>query len=149
MDPIFGNHVHAFHTIWPPYLIYATISIIKDLQYNLPKMRGGGQSLLELFQKFILFGSRALPLFPCCFPCSIRILTKWPYWSGKVVLVTVLLVSDSDQVTTLPAIKCKLRRALPRSFISPTSSFSWFEAGAWKPGNFKPTFSQVLIHSST
>ena len=123
ITPISGNDVHAFHTIWPPYLIYATISIIKDLQYNLPKMRGGGQSLLELFQKFILFGSRALPLFPCCFPCSIRILTKWPYWSGKVVLVTVLLVSDSDQVTTLPAIKCICGgHFLGRSYLPPQVS---------------------------
>ena len=40
MVPISGNHVHAFHTIWPSYLL-ATISIIKNLQYNFPNMRGG------------------------------------------------------------------------------------------------------------
>ena len=42
--------------------IYATISITKKLQYNFPKMRGGGvQGRLEFFRKFIRFGSLTLP----------------------------------------------------------------------------------------
>ena len=40
MVPISGNHVHAFHIIWPSNLLaYATICH-KKLQYNFPKMRG-------------------------------------------------------------------------------------------------------------
>ena len=47
-------------TIWPmPPCINATIFIIKDLQYNFPKLRGGR---LDFFQKFIRFGSGTLPL---------------------------------------------------------------------------------------
>ena len=42
--------------------IYATISVIKKLQYNCPKMRGGGvEGRLEFFQKIIRLGSRILP----------------------------------------------------------------------------------------
>ena len=46
-----------------PSCIYATISIIENLQYNFPKMRGVGvEGRFEFFQKFIRFGSRTLPL---------------------------------------------------------------------------------------
>ena len=44
-----------------PPCINATISILKKLQYNFPKM-GGDEGRLEFFQKFIRFGSGILPL---------------------------------------------------------------------------------------
>ena len=45
ITPISGNHVHAFHSIRPSYFFAnATISIVKNLQYNFPKMRGGRES---------------------------------------------------------------------------------------------------------
>ena len=45
-----------------PPSINATISIIKKLQHNFPKMRGGGvKGRLEFFQKIIQFGSGILP----------------------------------------------------------------------------------------
>ena len=47
--------------------IYATMSIIKKLQYNFPKMRGGVEGRLDFFRKFIRFGSVTLPL-PVPFP---------------------------------------------------------------------------------
>ena len=43
-----------------PTRIYATISVIKKLQYNFPKM-GGDEGRLEFFQKFIRIGSATLP----------------------------------------------------------------------------------------
>ena len=52
-----------------PLCIYATISIIKNLQHNFPKMRGGVKGRLEFFQKFIRFGSGTPPLS--------EILCKW------------------------------------------------------------------------
>ena len=51
------------NTIWhmPPY-INATITITKKLQYNFPKVRGGGgEGRLDCFQKIIRFGSATLP----------------------------------------------------------------------------------------
>ena len=44
-----------------PTRIYATISVIKKLQYNFPQMRGGVEGRLEFFRKFLRFGSRTLP----------------------------------------------------------------------------------------
>ena len=42
--------------------IYATISAMKNLHYNFPKMRRAGvKGRLEFFQKIIRFGSRTLP----------------------------------------------------------------------------------------
>ena len=43
---------------------YAAISVIKKLQYNFPKMKGGGgvKGRLDFFQKIIWSGSRTLPL---------------------------------------------------------------------------------------
>ena len=37
MVPISGNHMHAFHTIWPSYLL-----VYKNMQHNFPKMMVGG-----------------------------------------------------------------------------------------------------------
>ena len=49
-------------TLVPPF-IYSSISIIKSLQHNFPKIGGrGGESHLEFFRKFIRFGSLTLPL---------------------------------------------------------------------------------------
>ena len=43
--------------------IYATISVIKKLQHNFLKMRGGGvEGRLEFFRKFIRFGTLTRPL---------------------------------------------------------------------------------------
>ena len=36
-----------------PPRIYATISVIKNLHHNFPKMRGGAEGRLEFFRKFI------------------------------------------------------------------------------------------------
>ena len=51
-----------------------TISIIRNVQYNFPEMRGGLKDRLDFFlQKFIRFGSRILPLVvsEVCFPNSL------------------------------------------------------------------------------
>ena len=43
-------------------------SCLKNLQHDFPKMRGGVKGRLELFQKFIRFGTDMLPL--ACFDLS-------------------------------------------------------------------------------
>ena len=52
MVPISGNHVHAYYLAIISPRIYATISVIRNLQYNFPKMRGGGgEKALRNFSK--------------------------------------------------------------------------------------------------
>ena len=55
--------ISYYLALMPPCL-YATKSIIKKLQHNFPKMRGGVKGCLEFFQKVIRFGSGTLPLSP-------------------------------------------------------------------------------------
>ena len=45
MVPISGYHVHAFHTIWPSYLLAHSrpYSLQKFYNNNFPKMREGGR----------------------------------------------------------------------------------------------------------
>ena len=54
--------ISYYLAIIPPR-IYATISVIKNLQYNFRKMKGGGRRPFGIFSKKIIsFGSRTLPL---------------------------------------------------------------------------------------
>ena len=62
MVPISGYHVHAFHTIWPSYLLAHSrpYSLQKFYNNNFPKMRGEGSKAVWNFRKFIRFGSTIL-----------------------------------------------------------------------------------------
>ena len=51
----------SYYLALVPSLIYLTISIIKYLQHNFPKMRGV-EDRLEFFRNFIRFGAAILPL---------------------------------------------------------------------------------------
>ena len=53
--------ISYYLTLVPPF-IYSSISIIKSLQHNFPKIGWrGGESHLEFFRKFIRFGSTIRP----------------------------------------------------------------------------------------
>ena len=53
MVPISGNHMHAFHTIWPLYpLVYIQPhQFQKKLQHHFPKIRRGGLKAVWSFSK--------------------------------------------------------------------------------------------------
>ena len=55
-----GTSKSLYYLTIIPLRIYATISVIKKLQYNFPKM-GGVKGRLEFFLKFMRFGSGILP----------------------------------------------------------------------------------------
>ena len=57
-----GTSESLYYLAIMPPRIYATISIVKNLQHNFPKMRGGGQRPFGIFPKIIQFGSGILPL---------------------------------------------------------------------------------------
>ena len=55
----------SYYLALVPSLIYLTISIIKYLQHNFPKLKGrggGGEGRLDFFRKFTRFGAAILPL---------------------------------------------------------------------------------------
>ena len=72
-----------------PPCIYATISIIKKLQHNFPKMRGGGQRPFGIFPKNnpIWYRDHSLrPVLSAC-PTVSMILKKWVS-AGYIAWVT-------------------------------------------------------------
>ena len=78
-----------------PPCINATISILKDLQHNFPKMRGGGvKGRLEFFQNFIRFGSGILPL-PSLYLIKP---SKLPYQKIKISLLMNVCCPKSARV---------------------------------------------------
>ena len=48
-----GTSESLYYLAIIPSRIYAIISVIKNLQYNFPKMREGVEGYLEIFRKFI------------------------------------------------------------------------------------------------
>ena len=102
MVPISGNHVHAFHTIWPSYLLaymhYATISIIKKLQHNFPKMRGRGSKAIWNFSE------NSSDLVAGQFPQLHLIRSKkWPTLKGAVFFKTVINKKLPMKLSKLPS----------------------------------------------
>ena len=65
MVPIVGNHVHAFHTIWPSYLLaYMQPYPLQKIWKTIFRKWGGWvKGCLEFFRKLIRFGSATLPLY--------------------------------------------------------------------------------------
>ena len=62
MVPISGNHVPAFHAIWPSYpLAFIRPNPLKNLSHNFRKMRGDRKPL-GIFRNFIRFGAAIHPL---------------------------------------------------------------------------------------
>ena len=57
-----GTSESLYYLAIIPPCIYATISLLKNLQKKFPKMRWGGDGRLEFFRKFIRFGTAILPL---------------------------------------------------------------------------------------
>ena len=55
MVPFSENHVYAFHTIWPSYLLASTISIIKKIAKWFSEMRGGGGGAKDKTFGFCVF----------------------------------------------------------------------------------------------
>ena len=63
-DTLWRRHVHAFHTIWPSYILayMQAYPLWNFCNIIFQKWGWGVEGCLEFFQKFILFGSLTRPV---------------------------------------------------------------------------------------